>query len=109
MAVIDDLNRLAALDVVNLRRSIGGPTAEVFRGRLRQSLYGSWVFNASTGSNGAVGFVLGGPNQYWSSSETPATGIVISIMNLIYQPPNVNPLTEQIILTSVIPQEFSTE
>lgn len=109
MAVIDDLNRLAGLDVVYLRKSIGGPTAEVFRGRLRQSLYGPWVFNASTGTNGAVGFVLGSPNQNWNSSENPNTGIIISIGNPIYQSPNAGVLTEYITLTSVIPQEFSTE
>jgi hypothetical protein len=58
MALTDDLNRLAAQDVVYLTRRfsglsgnsglpIGGST-EVFRGRLRQALNGDWVFNASS-------------------------------------------------------------
>jgi hypothetical protein len=84
MAVSDDMNRLAAEDVVYLTRTIllggGGPT-EVFRGRLRQALNGNWVFNASTGQNGVVGFDLGHPGRMssWSSSESPTTGVQVFI------------------------------
>jgi hypothetical protein len=111
MALIDDLNRLAAQDVVYLSRTLlNGPT-EVLRGRLRQALNGNWVFNASTGQNGAVGFDLGpagaGGNQ-WSSSESPAGGIQVFIS---YSPPppmgGGPPFTENILLTTLIPQDFA--
>jgi hypothetical protein len=59
MALADDLNRLAAQDVVYLMRSFAGGSTEVFRGRLRQALNGNWVFNAFAGQNGVVGFDLG--------------------------------------------------
>jgi hypothetical protein len=109
MAVSDDLNRLAAQDVVYfLRYTYGGgpPSArEVFRGRLRQSLTSQWVFNASTGQNGVVGFILGGVGPTWSSSESPSSGIQVTINNAIL---SGNPaLIEQIVLTSLIPVEFT--
>src|SRR5215471_7259868 len=104
MAVIDDVNRLAAMDVVYLSRTFGQST-EVFRGRLHQSLSGSWVFNSSTGQNGAVGFVLGLVNSgSWLSSETPSSGITVSITNVLYSQ-NINILYERIVLTNVIPVE----
>jgi hypothetical protein len=106
MAAIDDMNRLAAMDVVYLRRTFGGST-EVFRGRLRQSLTGSWVFNSSTGQNGAVGFILGGVGQNWTSTDYPSGGITIQIPFPIFQSPNVGSVTEYVILTSVIPAEFT--
>ena len=105
MAVIDDMNRLAALDVVYLRRSFG-ISSEVFRGRLRQSLTGTWVFNTSTGQNGAVGFTLGGVGQNWNSGESPASGIQVSITNTLFQAPNLPTMYEWITLTSIIPTEF---
>src|SRR5215469_2351462 len=115
MAVSDDLNRLAAQDVVYLTNSVPGGASEVYRGRLRQALNGNWVFNASTGQNGVVGFVLGNSMQMpaglianWSSSESPATGIQVSIS---YEAPDpraagVVPI-ETILLTTVIPGDFA--
>jgi len=77
----------------------------VFRGRLRQALNGDWVFNASTGQNGVVGFLLGGVGN-WSSSESPATGLQITMTFLVLQP--VGPvLNEVIVLTTVILSEFT--
>lgn len=107
MATIDDVNRLAAQDVVYLTRNINGSSAEVFRGRLRQSLSGTWVFNSSTGQNGAVGFMLGGVTQNWTSSESPRAGIVINITNQIFSGQNIGNISEYIALTNVIPAEFS--
>jgi hypothetical protein len=82
-----------------------GPT-EVFRGRLRQALSGDWVFNASTGQNGVVGFMLGSVGSNWNSSESPATGLQITItFQLAATAPN--PINEVIVLTSVIPTDFA--
>ncbi len=117
MAVTDDLNRLAAQDVVYLTKmsilpaglapsssGIAGAT-EVFRGRLRQALNGDWVFNASAGQNGVVGFMLGTTGQNsWSSSETPATGLQITIT---FGPGMAGTMNEVIVLTSVIPTDFA--
>ena len=108
MAVSDDLNRLAAQDVVYLVRSIG--TTELLRGRLHQALDGTWVFNTSTGQNGVVGVNLGAvssPN--WTSSESPTTGIVVrTFITLFLNPADPHlPLTENIVLTNVIPAEFT--
>jgi len=109
MPVSDDLNRLAAEDVVYLTRSIllggGGPT-EVFRGRLRQALNGNWVFNASTGQNGVVGFDLGHPGgmSSWSSSESPTTGVEVFISH--EAPPGV-PFSTIIVVSTVIPSDFT--
>ena len=93
----------------------------MFRGRLRQALNGNWVFNASTGQNGVVGFDLGPPGgaatstgANWSSSETPTTGVQVFIS---YQTSSsggagvsggaaVSP-AENISLTTVLPSDFS--
>ena len=118
MAVIDDLNRLAAQDVVYLTNNMnaaagGGAVAtEVFRGRLRQALNGNWVFNASTGQNGVVGFDLGGvggAGSQWNSAESPATGIQVTIDYTVNQsnPPFTTGLMEHVTLTNVIPADFS--
>jgi hypothetical protein len=124
MAVSDDLNRLAAEDVVYLTRTYPsttgfqrGASTEVFRGRLRQALNGDWVFNASTGQNGVVGFVLGSVGTSWNSSESPATGIQVTIrsdvilallpLGLAPLPPTNPILEEVIVLTTVIPSVFT--
>jgi hypothetical protein len=109
MAVIDDLKQLAAEDVVYLTRRVTSPlgagsSTEVYRGRVRQALSGDWVFNASTGQNGAVGFILGGVGLSWTSTESPAAGIQVTITNVLMMQP---PLNETVILTSVIPGDFA--
>ena len=109
MAVSDDLNRLAAQDVVYLmRNTFGGGIAsarEVFRGRLRQSLDGEWIFTTFMGQNGVVGFILGGTNANWASSESPAGGIQVVISTVVL--PGNPGLIETIILMSVIPAQFT--
>jgi hypothetical protein len=117
MALTDDLNRLAAQDVVYLTRTLSVPdgsrggSTEVFRGRLRQALNGDWVFNASTGQNGVVGFMLGGVNNYWSSSESPASGLQVTITNMSFSimvgTQMIRTLNEMIVLTTVIPTDFT--
>jgi hypothetical protein len=118
VALTDDLNKLAAQDVVYLTRTFapmgGGPggrgSTEVLRGRLRQALNGDWVFNASTGQNGAVGFVLGSTGQgSWNSSESPASGLQVTITFNVFgvMVPTLQTLTEVIVLTTLIPTDFA--
>ena len=127
MAVIDDLKKLAAEDVVYLTRQILGASAgeantpeapstfprEVWRGRLHQALSGNWVFNAHTGQNGVVGFVLGAVDPYWGSSESPAEGIAVTIttnlvpLALIAGEPTGSLFLHTIVLRSVIPADFA--
>jgi hypothetical protein len=111
MALNDDLNKLAAQDVVYLTRTLGDsnqPT-EVFRGRLRQALNGDWVFNASTGQNGMVGFVLGNANSSWTSSESPAAGMQVTMPFEVMLPTPLGGggLSEVIVVTTVIPSDFT--
>ena len=119
MAVADYLNRLATQDVLYLTRytqtGSGSSVRDVFRGRLRQALNGDWVFNASTGQNGVVGFILGAvttkpvdPNQggpVWSSGETPSGGIQVTISITLF--PTPEPFTEITTLSTLIPADFT--
>lgn len=110
MAVVDDLKRLADLDVVYLTQSFvafeGWPRV-VYRGRLRQSLGGEWLFFASTDQNGVLGFGLGLPTGTWSSSETPRTGIRVNAMFPFSVQPPTGILNVCIELSSVFPAEFA--
>lgn len=91
MALNDDLNRLAQDAVVYLTQQYstpgsimaadGGqnnPPTVVYRGRLRQSLSGDWVFNTSVGTNGVAAIVLSTGTGSWYSNETPAGGIQVT-------------------------------
>jgi hypothetical protein len=106
VALTDDLNKLAAQDVVYVTRKVGNGPTEVFRGRLRQALNGDWVFNASTGQNGVMGFILGGVSPSWNSSESPTTGLQITV-SFPTNPGIVAGFNEVIVLTSVIPTDFA--
>lgn len=114
MTVPDDMRRLAQEDVVYLTRLIDNPdqrgqvgVTEVLRGRVRQALSGNWVFNSFLGQNGMVGIVLGQIGNSWSSVETPAAGIQVTIPTvLINQPPQM--LRELVVLMTVIPEDFAT-
>jgi hypothetical protein len=104
VAVVDDLHKLAALDVVFLTRTFAGTPGlprEVHRGRLHQALGGDWVFNASTGVNGVVGFMLGLVDNTWDSNETPDQGIVVTAPY-----PAGTPILF-IALNSMIPTDFA--
>jgi hypothetical protein len=86
----------------------------VYRGRLRQSLNGEWVFNASTGQNGAVGFILGTVNNAWGSAESPVAGLQVTITYTLQvmwalppPTPSIPSFEEIIVLTSVIPTDFA--
>jgi hypothetical protein len=81
MALPDDLNQLAQQDVVYLTWVVGPAPTTIFRGRLHQALSGNWVFNTSTGQNGVAGMVLGPLAANWSSVNTPAGGLQVTINN----------------------------
>jgi hypothetical protein len=109
MAVVDDLNRLAAEDIVYLQYSLGGegPPMAAYRGRLRQSLNGEWVFVASADQSGVIGFVLGPIGSEWESSESPDEGITISLTRALAFSGHNAALSEFVLLTSLIPKQFA--
>jgi len=83
MAVQDDLRRLTQVDSIYLGYSVqntgGYPFTSWFKGRLQQANDGSWIVR-SVSTDGAVsGFQLGQVEQNWQSTETPNTGIQVSI------------------------------
>jgi hypothetical protein len=124
MAVADDLRSLATEDVVYLTKQIGfpygaaQPQLEVFKGRLRQTAQGEWVFTSFTGQSGVVGLILGPAQGDWSSSQPPGQGIEVLIpVVAVHFPPlasddgtvtiNVPPIRQWITLTTVIPSDFA--
>jgi hypothetical protein len=125
MAVADDLRTLATEDVVYLTKQIGiapQPTAppsqlEVFKGRLRQTGQGEWVFTSFTGQSGLVGLTLGTVQPDWTSSETPSQGLEVRIP-VVVVPANyissgifgtvqIPAIIHVITLTTVIPSDFA--
>ena len=117
MALPDDLNRFAQLDVAYLTIAISPLATEIpastiiFRGRLHQALSGNWVFNTSTGQNGVAGIILGTPGGNWTSVETPAGGLQITITNALVNlaglPGGGGGVAETITLMSVIPADLA--
>lgn len=91
MAVQDDLKRLAGEDILYLSHSWSllptpfGSATFWYRGRLRQASDASWVFQTFTGIEGVYGITLGDAGTNWSSSEIPASGLVITITNQFSQ------------------------
>jgi hypothetical protein len=103
MAVIDDVRKLAELDVVYLTSAPPGIFPQVvYRGRLHQALDGNWVFNTFTGPNGVMGLALGGVGAAWASQETPNQGIIVTIA---YPQPGGGSVV--VSLLSVLPAEFN--
>jgi hypothetical protein len=105
MAVTDDLHKLAEEDVVFLSSSFNNGFTEVYRGRLRQALDGTWVFNAFTGQNGIVGFMLGIPTPFWTSSESPASGLQINMPYPVGT--TLGSLTQSVVLSTLMPASFT--
>jgi hypothetical protein len=108
MAVADDLQKLAALDVCYLSAAwVTTPAVMYLQGRLRESVKGEWVFSTSLGQSGVVGFDLGSETTNWTSSESPATGLQVNVN----YPVNLGGLTPvlQVVLTlsSVLSAVFS--
>ena len=113
MAVADDLRQLGQLDVAYLTSRLEGganaTSAITFRGRLRQALDGNWVFNTFVGQNGVIGINLGQMSEVnWSSEDTPAGGLQISITHFVIPPGSGSvAVIERIVLASVIPQDLA--
>ena len=111
MALPDDLNNLAQQDVIYLTTTVradNDPTilpTTIYRGRLHQALSGNWVFNTSTGQNGVAGIDLGPQTASWSSAETPAGGLQITINYEFLPSPTAAVLI--VTLTSVIPTDLA--
>jgi hypothetical protein len=81
MAVADDLKKLAALDVCYLSAAWVNTNVVIFlQGRLRQSIGSEWIFTTSLGQSGVVGFDLGIQTEQWTSSESPATGLKVNVI-----------------------------
>jgi hypothetical protein len=130
MAVQDDLRRLTQVDsiyhgysVMLTSTTVSYPFTSWFKGRLQQANDGSIVRSVST--DGAVsGFQLGSVQQNWQSTETPNTGITVSIpinqtVLVPAGPPPAGPLGPQqpggpvqittgtIVLQQQLPQELT--
>jgi hypothetical protein len=91
MAVQDDLRRLSQVDSIYLGTSLNsypaGSVTSWYKGRLQQANDGSWIFRSISSDGTVVGFQLGPANQGWTSSETPPTGIVVTIPLTLNTPP----------------------
>jgi hypothetical protein len=119
MAVQDDLRRLSQGDSIYLGHSIditsmiGAATTTFvswFKGRLQQSNDGNWIFRSVSADGSVVGFQLGAPNQNWSSSESPNTGISVFIPITILVPqPESQSLTPigTVFLRQQLPRELT--
>jgi hypothetical protein len=90
--------------------SFGQSITSWFKGRLQQANDGSWIVR-SVSTDGAVsGFQLGPVQQNWQSTETPNTGITVSIPINLNVPQQVNPIqitTGSIVLQQQLPQELT--
>ena len=88
MAVEDDLRRLSQLDSIYLGFGVGvDPSSSVigwYKGRLQQANDGSWIFRSISTDGTVCGFQLGKVTANWQSSETPSSGIMVTIQ-IIYQ------------------------
>ena len=110
MALPDDLKQLAQQDVIYLTTIIQVDGAlplptTVYRGRLHQALSGNWVFNTSTGQNGVAGIDLGPQTPEWSSAETPAGGLQVTITYAMLKTPTA--AVNRVTLTNVIPTDLA--
>jgi hypothetical protein len=111
MTVQDDLRRLSQGDSIYLGSSIISQGtvafASWFKGRLQQSNDGNWIFRSISADGSIAGFQLGQANDSWSSSETPSTGISISIIIKLAWPgiPALNFGT--VTLQQLLPQEIT--
>jgi hypothetical protein len=115
MAVEDDLIRLSQMDSIYFGFGVGvDPTSSVigwYKGRLQQANDGSWIFRSISADGTVCGFQLGAVTTNWQSSETPVTGVVVTIQivstqQLAGQPPVVTPFAGAV-LQQQLPQELT--
>ena len=117
MAVQDDLRRLSHLDSIYLGTSLnpadatsrfkGGSVTSWYKGRLQQANDGNWIFRSISLDGAVVGFQLGPADPGWPSSETPSTGIVVTIPITVYLPPESYPKFACIFLQQQLPKELT--
>jgi len=92
MAVQDDLRRLGELDSIYLGATLNsypaGSVTSWYKGRLQQANDGNWIFRSISLDGTVVGFQLGPADQGWPSSETPSTGVIVTIPLHTNTPPN---------------------
>lgn len=121
MALSDDLKTLADEDVLYLTWTLSpvveeslpnpGPPSPVlvYRGRLRQAISGNWIFDSSTGASGATGLLLGTENISWTSAESPASGLQVTIAWPLDAPTGVELTMQQVVVIgTVIPADLAT-
>jgi hypothetical protein len=81
MAVSDDLRRLSQMDGIYVGYVVQtySPFTGWFKGRLQQANDGNWIVRSSSQDGGVIGFQLGQVRPDWSSSESPNSGIMVSV------------------------------
>src|SRR5262245_22985940 len=92
MAVEDDVRRLVQMQGIYLGWSVAVNTAGFIvwhEGRLQQANDGTWLFRSTSRDGTIVAFQLPTVGPLWSSQDTPAEGIVVTLAlgdatNLIY-------------------------
>ena len=105
MAVLDDVRRLSQMDAIFLGMAFnfgGEAITNWHKGRLQQANDGSWVFRSISTDGTLVGTQLGPVGPNWSSSESPATGIVVLLINNLGGASTLN-----INLQQLLPQELT--
>jgi hypothetical protein len=115
MPLEDDLRRLSELDSIYLGQRLicieypGSPGFSVtswYKGRLQQANDGNWIFRSISSDGTVVGFQLGPTNQNWGSSETPSTGITVTMPITSFLPPSPQ-LGASLFLQQQVPPEFT--
>lgn len=117
MAVVDDLRRLSQLDSIYLGYQVANyfspnvsnnPVISWYKGRLQQANDGAWIFRSISTDGAVCGFQLGASLENWQSSETPTSGIQVSIpINLLVP---LGPLVApagSVFLQEELPQELT--
>jgi hypothetical protein len=111
MAVQDDLRRLSQLDSLYLGTSLinypAGSVTSWYKGRLQQANDGNWIFRSISSDGTVVGFQLGPADPGWSSSETPSTGITVTIWIRALIPPQTVLSFANVFLQQQLPQELT--
>jgi hypothetical protein len=105
MAVLDDVRRLSQMDAIFLGMGFnfgGAAITNWHKGRLQQANDGSWIFRSISADGTMVGTQLGPVGPNWSSSESPAAGLVVSLTNNFSAQSTLN-----INLQQQLPQELT--
>ena len=114
MAVQDDLRRLSQLDsvflghLVNLPGNIVNSITSWHRGRVQQANDSTWIFRSLSFEGTIVGFQLGLVQPNWTSTETPAFGIQVTIPIIqSITTPNITITLGTVFLQQQLPTELT--